>query len=112
MIVGIDGCRGGRSRSAFDFRLATKQIGGTSDLSYVRGGKTGDAMVALEAARPMVPTRWRRSPAIPASRAPASSLVTPPLAQDWTCPMTHVASSSATWHAGSPADRMGLERAT
>lgn len=93
--------------SAFDFRLATKPIGATADLTFFRGGKTEDKVITLEAP----PDAGKPVAVSGNTRFSGTSVetVTPAVAQDLGLPYdTHgVLVSSVT--AGSPADDMGLK---
>ncbi len=94
----------------FDFRFATKELGTTTDLTYVRSGKVADVQVALAAA--------------PGGGADASvtidgntrfagttvSVLTPAVAQDMSLPFDTSGLVVTNVEPGSAADEMGLAK--
>ncbi len=93
----------------FDFRFATKEIGKEADITYERGGKTGDVEVAVAAASGAA----EQTATIGGNTRFAGTTVsalTPPLAQDLNLPFDSKGIVVTDVAQGSPADEMGLRK--
>jgi Do/DeqQ family serine protease len=94
----------------FDFRFATKEIGSQSDITYVRGGKTADAMVAVAAAPGSAADQTAEIGGDTRFAGTTVSLLTPAVAQDMNLPFESTGVVVTQITAGSPADEMGLRK--
>jgi serine protease Do len=92
----------------FDFRFATKEIGKTADITYVRAGTTADAQVAVTAA----PGADQTATISGNTRFAGTtvSALTPPVAQDLNLPFDSKGIVVTDVEQGSPADDMGLRK--
>lgn len=90
----------------FDFRFATKELGTTTNLTYVRGGQTGDVTVDVAAA----PDAGATADITGNTRFAGTTVekLTPALAQDMNLPFDTTGIVVSKVAQGSPADRMGL----
>ncbi|MEP7240687.1 MAG: DegQ family serine endoprotease [Devosia sp.] len=92
----------------FDFRFATKEIGTTADITYVRSGQPAEAEVAVAAA----PAGTAQEAVTVTGSTPFSgatvSVLTPALAQDLGMPFDSKGVVVTAIAANSPADQMGL----
>jgi serine protease Do len=94
----------------FDFRFATKQVGTTADITYVRGGRTADAQVQVAAAP--APTASDSATIGGNTRFAGTTVsrLTPPVAQDLNLPFDSKGLVVTKVAQGSPADDMGLRK--
>ncbi len=108
LITGIDG-QPVDDPNAFDYRFATKRLGGTARLSFEREGKAYVATVALEAA----PERAREDVTI-RSRSPFSGVtvanLSPALAEELRLNATAEGVVIVTVEAGTTAAQLGFQR--
>ncbi len=92
--------------SAFDFRLATKKVGETADVTYYRDGKTEDKVITLASApaagKPVTVTGNTRF------AGTTAETVTPAIAQDLGLPYETRGVIIRQVEPGSPADDLGL----
>ena len=90
----------------FDFRFATKDVGTTADLTYVRAGQTAEVSVDVAAA----PVSGATADITGNTRFAGTTVevLTPALAQDMSLPFDSTGIVVSRVAAGSPADRMGL----
>ena len=92
--------------SAFDFRLATKQVGATAEIEYFRDGKSAKTTITL-AAPPKGDDPIKLSGNTRFSGTTVET-VTPAVAQDLSLPYDTKGVLIKDVEAGSPADDMGL----
>jgi serine protease Do len=92
--------------SAFDFRLATKPVGGTAEIQFFRSGQTEKKSITLEAA----PDAGQPVTVSGNTRFAGTTVetVTPAVAQELGLPFDTHAAVVRTIERGSPADDMGL----
>jgi serine protease Do len=94
----------------FDFRFATKELGSTSELTYVRGGKVATAEVAVEPAAGAVSGQTAAITGNTRFAGTTVSVLTPAVAQDMNLPFDTKGIVISQVKSGSPADRMGLQK--
>ena len=92
--------------SAFDFRLATKAVGGTADIQFFRNGKTEDKQITLSAppdgGKPVTISGNTRF------SGTTAETVTPAVAQELGLPFNTRGVVVRSVKSGSPAEDMGL----
>ena len=94
----------------FDFRFATKEIGGTSDITYVRNGQTRDARVDVAAAPDAGADQSTVIDGNTRFAGTSVSVITAPVAQELGLPFTSSGIVVTGVAPGSPADVMGLKK--
>jgi serine protease Do len=94
----------------FDFRFATKPIGSTVALRYVRGGRTSEADVAAAPPPAAGPDATAEITGNTSFAGTTVSVLTPPVAQDLGMSFDSKGLVVTTVAAGSPADQMGLQK--
>ncbi|HVY50193.1 MAG TPA: Do family serine endopeptidase [Devosia sp.] len=94
----------------FDFRFATKQIGSEADITYVRGGRTADARVAVAPAPAPGANDTATISGNTRFAGTTVSTLTPPVAQDLGLPFDSKGLVVTQVAQGSPADDMGLRK--
>jgi len=94
----------------FDFRFATKDIGKTADITYVRSGKTTDAQVTIAAAPGAGPDETAQITGNTRFSGTTVSTLTPDVAQDLNLPFDSKGVVVTAITPNSPADQMGLEK--
>ncbi len=94
----------------FDFRFATKELGSTSDLTYVRNGTVADAKVAVEAAPNAAADQTATIEGNTRFAGTTVSTLTPSVAQDLNLPFDSKGVVVTDVTPGSPADDMGLNK--
>jgi serine protease Do len=92
----------------FDFRFATKALGSTSTLTYVRAGKTAEAQVAVSAPPAAAAGQTAEIGGNTRFAGTTVQVLTPALAQEMNLPFDSTGVVVSQVAAGSPADRMGL----
>jgi serine protease Do len=108
VITAIDGVTVAEPQS-LNYRIATKPIGSTARLAYVRGGTTAETSVKLEAAPGGTGDTATITGNTRFAGATAATL-TPALAQEMSLPFTAKGVVISDVEANSPADRMGLKQ--
>jgi serine protease Do len=92
----------------FDFRFATKQLGTNSDLTYVRGGKTADAEVAVAAPPTLTADQTATISGNTRFAGTTVDVLTPAVAEDMSLPFDSKGIVVSDVAAGSAAEAMGL----
>ena len=110
VIVSVDG-KEVQDPHAFQYRFATKGLGGSVDLSVIRKGQTLKATVALIAPRRRPAARYARAlPAAIRLPAPRSPICRPPSPRSSGSTRKARASSCSKWRSKTPAQRLGVQR--
>ncbi len=94
----------------FDFRFATKEIGSTSDLTYVRSGKPADTSVEIAAAPGASAGQTTEITGNTRFAGTSVSVLTPAIAQDMNLPFDSKGVVVTQVAPGSPAEQMGLHK--
>jgi serine protease Do len=94
----------------FDFRFATKDIGKTADITYVRSGQTADAEVAVTPAPAPAGDQTAQITGNTRFAGTTVAVLTPAVAQDLNLPFDSKGVVVTQVTAGSPADDMGLRK--
>jgi serine protease Do len=94
----------------FDFRFATKELGSTSDLTYVRNGTVADAKVSVEAAPNAAADQTATVEGNTRFAGTTVTTLTPSVAQDLNLPFDSKGVVVTDVTPGSPADDMGLNK--
>lgn len=94
----------------FDFRFATKPLGSSVDITYVRSGKQADANVGVAAAPGAGPEQTATISGNTRFSGTTVSKLTPPVAQDLGLPFDSKGIVVTDIAQGSPADDMGLRK--
>ena len=94
----------------FDFRFATKEIGKTVDVTYVRNGQTADAQVAVAPAPAPAGDQTAKIGGDTRFAGTTVSVLTPAVAQDMNLPFDSKGVIVTDVQSGSPADQMGLQK--
>ncbi len=92
----------------FDFRFATKALGSTSTLTYVRSGNIAEAQVVVAPAPDAGPGQTAEITGNTRFAGTTVGVLTPALAQDMNLPFDSTGIVVSRVAPGSPADRMGL----
>ena len=109
VILGIDGVEVDQPQG-LNYRIATKPIGSTIKLAYMRGGRSAEASLKLEAPPG---ADGQQSVTISGNTRFAgttASALTPALAQDMGLPFTAKGVVVTAVQSGSPAEDMGLQQ--
>jgi serine protease Do len=109
VIVKIDGIDVDAPQG-FDFRFATKELGTTTDLSYMRSGQTADTQVAVAAAPGASVEQSLTISGRTRFAGATVSALSPPVAQEMGLSFDSKGVVVTDVSQGSPADRMGLEK--
>ncbi len=94
----------------FDFRFATKELGSTVDIQYVRGGQLADTQVAVTAAAGATADETATISGNTRFAGTTVSVLTPAVAQDLDLPFDSKGVVVTDVAANSPADEMGLRK--
>jgi S1-C subfamily serine protease len=94
----------------FDFHFATKELGTATDLTYVRGGQTAEASVAVVAAPGGVADQTAQIAGNTRFAGTTVATLTPAVAQDLNMPFDSHGVVVTDVASGSPAAQMGLEK--
>ena len=92
----------------FDFRFATKDLGSSTSLTYVRGGRTADATVAVVPAPAASADQSGTIAGNTRFSGTSVSVLTPAVAQDMNLPFDSKGVVVTSVASGSPAEQMGL----
>ena len=94
----------------FDFRFATKELGTSVDLTYVRNGQVADAKVAVAAPPGAAADQTATIDGNTRFAGTTVSTLTPPLAQEMNLPFDSKGVVVTDVASGSPAEDMGLAK--
>lgn len=94
----------------FDFRFATKELGSSVHIRYVRGGKVAETDVTAEAPPSAGPDATADITGDTTFAGTSVSVLTPPVAQDLGLPFDSKGVVVTAVAQGSPADQMGLQK--
>ena len=108
VILSVDGFPTDRP-SAFDFRLATKSVGTTVTIAYLRDGRQGSVAVPLAAAPSASADNLVTITGNSRFGGTSAETVTPDVAQEFGLPFNARGVVVTAVEGGSPAERMGLE---